>query len=292
MERLQDWIAQAEMRLQQAGVLEYKNDAWLLWEKVSGMNRTQYLLRKADFVDDSGEYAKWKQLYDNMLERRAKREPLQHILGVQSFYGYEYLVDGSVLIPRMDTERLVEEALKKMQQMGKIELSCLDLCTGSGCIAISVKKEAEKSGIAVDMTAVDLSEAALQTAAKNADRLACEVTFVQSDLFENLQEQRFDYIISNPPYIPTDVIEGLSEEVKRDPYMALDGDRDGLRFYRAITVDAWDYLKEDGYLLYEIGHDQGEAVSEMMRERGFTDVCVKKDYGGLDRIVIGKRKVR
>ena len=195
--------------------------------------------------------------------------------------GYEFWVNENVLIPRMDTECLVIEAEKLLNGNSA---NILDMCTGSGCIITSLMlRNPKMSGMGTD-----ISEDALAVAKKNATRLSCEnVSFIQGDLFENITG-KFDMIVSNPPYIRTNVITGLMEEVRSyEPYNALDGHEDGLYFYREITKNASKYLKEDGFLCYEIGHDQGVDVIRIMEENHFKDCRVIKDLAGLDRVVTG-----
>ncbi len=214
--------------------------------------------------------------------------PLQHITGEQEFMGLVFKVDGHVLIPRQDTEILVEEALRHLHD----GMNLLDMCTGSGCILLSLLYYSNGcSG-----TGVDISKEALVLARENAaqiSRLAggkeeiSNCRFLQSDLFEKL-EGKYDMIVSNPPYIPTEVISGLMEEVRDyEPMEALDGKEDGLFFYREISVGAYDFLKGGGYLFYEIGHDQANAVEDIMEKAGYREVTVVKDYAGLDRVVYG-----
>jgi len=219
--------------------------------------------------------------YVNCIAKRAQHIPLQHITGVQEFMGLEFYVNKDVLVPRQDTELLVEEAMIHLHDGMRI----LDMCTGSGCILCSLLHYSNHC----EGVGADLSEKALAIAQKNAEKLQTEkVTFLQGDLFENVTGS-FDMIVSNPPYIRSDVIPTLMVEVKEhEPYMALDGKEDGLYFYRKIISGSREYLKKGGMLFLEIGYDQGEAVSSLMKENGFRDVCVKKDYSGFDRIVYGE----
>lgn len=221
--------------------------------------------------------------YRRMIEKRCQRIPLQHILGSQEFMGLEFRVNEHVLIPRQDTETLVELVLEEQKHASK---KVLDMCTGSGCIAISL---AVKGGYN-DVTAADLSEAALKVAQDNARRLLDEnrqVTLRQGDLFQALEPgQKFDILVSNPPYIPTEVIKGLQPEVRdHEPMMALDGTEDGLAFYRRIAAEAKDWLNPGASIYLEIGHDQGEAVGRLLDEAGFENIKVVKDLPGLDRVV-------
>ncbi len=261
--------------LKQTGIEEYETDAWLLLEGACKCTRNDYYLRGEKPLTKEQE-ALWK----DYLEKRVKRIPVQHILGVQDFMGLTFQVTPDVLCPRQDTEVLVEEALKYLKPGNRI----LDLCTGSGCILISLLKYAKDC----TGTGADLSEKALKVAEENAENLNIECTLIHSDLFEKI-EGRFDMIVSNPPYIATKEIDALMPEVRdMEPRMALDGKEDGLFFYREIVREAHRYLNPEGWLLFEIGYDQGQAVSEMMKSAGFAGIKVIKDLAGLDRVVKGK----
>ena len=193
--------------------------------------------------------------------------------------GYPFYVDEHVLIPRQDTDTLAEEALKVL----KPGMEVLDLCTGSGCILISLMKMCE----GLYGTGSDISEEALEVARKNACRLEVNATFIRSSLFEHISG-RYDLIVSNPPYIRTSVIQELQEEVMlHDPFIALDGKEDGLYFYREIIKAGGGYLKPGGYLMFEIGYDQGTEVASLMEKHGYRNIMVKKDLAGLDRVVSG-----
>ena len=193
--------------------------------------------------------------------------------------GYPFYVDEHVLIPRQDTETLAEEALKVL----KPGMQVLDLCTGSGCILISLMKMCE----GLYGTGSDISEEALEVARKNACRLEVNATFIRSSLFEHISG-RYDLIVSNPPYIRTSVIQELQEEVRlHDPFIALDGKEDGLYFSREIIKAGGGYLKPGGYLMFEIGYDQGTEVASLMEKHGYRNIMVKKDLAGLDRVVSG-----
>lgn len=264
--------------LRDAGIEEYRNDAWLLFEYVTGFGRTEYFIRKNDDL-----LSEYENRFNLLLKRRAAREPVQYIMGKAYFMGHEFLVNKNVLIPRQDTEVLVENVLRLVKDGDCI----LDMCTGSGCILLSILADSKAScGVGSD-----LSEAALTVASENAVKLNIKnVNFIQGDLFENVNGS-YDIIVSNPPYIRTEIIEGLMEEVKlHEPYMALDGHDDGLYFYKKITGDSLDFLEPDGYLCFEIGYDQGKEVSHIMEEYGFEEVRVIKDLAMLDRVVIGKRR--
>lgn len=260
--------------LVEANIEDAATDAWYLLEFVTKVSRQEYFLNAQ--VEMSCEQEK---RYRHYIEMRKSHIPLQHITGEQEFMGFSFLVNEHVLVPRQDTEGLVETVLGVLQS----DMQVLDMCTGSGCILISLMK----LGAKVQGTGVDISEEALHVARKNAEKLGVAPTFLQSDLFENVTG-KYDVIVSNPPYIRTEVIEELEEEVKlHDPMIALDGKEDGLYFYRKIIAECPNYLKKSGKLYFEIGHDQGAAVKTLMIERGFDDVTVKKDLAGLDRVVFG-----
>lgn len=267
-------------QLRMAGISEADLDAWYLLEHVTGVSRAMYFMDMSRKMDEEQE----KQYLD-CVTMRAGHTPLQHITGVQEFMGLEFGVNEHVLIPRQDTEVLVEQVLQDLKCNRKSQVKVLDMCTGSGCILLSIVKWCEQG----DLTGVgaDVSDAALTVARSNAKKLGMDVSLLQSDLFENV-EGTYDVIVSNPPYIPTRVIEELEEEVKsHDPYLALDGKEDGLYFYRKIVKESPNYLNKGGKLYFEIGHDQGEAVSMLMKQTGFEAVTVKKDLAGLDRVVFG-----
>ena len=263
-------------QLKKAQIEDAELDAWYLLEYVTGINRTMY------FMDINGALSEEAEVkYRGYIATRSEHVPLQHITGVQEFMGLEFSVNEHVLVPRQDTEVLVESVLEVLEP----RMHVLDMCTGSGCILISLLKlcgQQNVSGIGVD-----ISNEALAVAGQNADKLGVKATFLQSDLFSEVSG-KFDVIVSNPPYIRTAVIEELKEEVKfHDPFLALDGKEDGLYFYKRIVEESVQYLNVGGRLCFEIGHDQGEAVSSLMREAGFSEVTVKKDLAGLDRVVFG-----
>lgn len=266
--------------LRTAGILDGDIDAWILLEHVTGVTRARYYLNPYQAMN-----AEEEERYCSYIERRKNRIPVQHLTGVQEFMGLEFLVNEHVLIPRQDTEILVEKVLEDLEPGMRI----LDMCTGSGCILISLLKSMQNLGgeDKVHGIGVDISGDALKVAEENAVRHKVDAVFVESDLFDNV-EGTYDVIVSNPPYIRTSVIEQLEEEVKlHDPYGALDGKEDGLFFYREIIKKSKEYLKKGGRLYFEIGHDQGEDVKKLMEDAGFEEVTVKKDLAGLDRVVFG-----
>lgn len=269
-----------KQRLLDAKVPDFDVDAWLLLEFATGITRATYYADRGKEVDEDG-----ARYYHKLLAKRAERVPLQHLTNSQEFMGLDFYVNGDVLIPRQDTEILVETALGLLKLLAKEkkELSCLDMCTGSGCIPVSLAHYAVLSRC----DGADISQKALKVAEKNAARYGGKVHLVLSDLFENI-EKKYDLITSNPPYIKSGEIEDLEEEVRiYDPRIALDGMEDGLYFYRKIVREAGNHLHTGGYLVFEIGCHQAEDVARMMRESGFEDVCVKKDLAGLDRVLYG-----
>lgn len=212
-------------------------------------------------------------------------EPLQHITHRQEFMRLMFYVDENVLIPRTDTEILVEEVIKIAKKINAKKI--LDLCTGSGAIAVSLAKYIEESQI----TATDISRKALSIAKLNAvnNNVEDKITFVSSDLFQNIPEEKYDIIVSNPPYIKRNVIQKLDKEVRKEPIIALDGGDDGLKFYKKIIDNAYEYLKYKGYLCFEIGYDQKDEVTKLIENEGkYIDTYSKKDLYDNDRIVITK----
>ncbi|SEI43517.1 release factor glutamine methyltransferase [Lachnospiraceae bacterium A10] len=267
-------LRQAEQMLADEDVPNAALDAEYLLEHLTGWNRARQFMEKDRIME--------KDLYERyiaLVKERAKRIPLQHIIGTQEFMGLEFEVNEHVLVPRQDTEVLVEHALKILKDGDSV----LDLCTGSGCILLSLMK----LGPLLNGTGGDISKDALEVANRNKEKLGVNAKFVETDLFSKITK-KYDLITSNPPYIPTGIIPGLMPEVREhDPYIALDGKEDGLWFYERITEEAPKHLYRGGYLMYEIGVDQGEAVSAMLERAGFKDIRVEKDYSGNDRVVIG-----
>lgn len=245
----------------------------------------QYVLdkpRQYIIVYDNKEIDKQQQWqYFVNIEKLTKGIPLQHITHRQEFMKMDFFVDENVLIPRPDTEILVEEVIKIAQKYNSPRV--LDLCTGSGAIAISLKKFVPNA----DITAVDISEKALEIAQKNAEKLEAKINFVKSNLFDKLDNKKFDIIVSNPPYIRKDEIKKLSEEVQKEPKIALDGGEDGLDFYRIIAEQAINYLKTGSFLCFEIGYNQKNDVIKIIEdEQNYKNTYCKKDLYGNDRIII------
>lgn len=220
--------------------------------------------------------------FQELIKALAEGEPLQYLLGKQNFMGLDFVVDKNVLIPRSDTEVLVEEIIKIAPE--KTGLKILDLCTGSGAIAISLAKHLPGA----ELIATDISPEALQIAQVNSlnNQVNHKITFYQGDLFEPLtQDYKFDFVVSNPPYITSQEMQELAPQVKREPHLALWGGADGLDFYRRITKQAPAYLKPDGFLLLEIGYQQGQEVKQLCEDNGFREVTIIKDWSDNDRVV-------
>ena len=289
-ETLNGLLKNGQKILEQSGIREAGLDAWLLLEYITGKSRAYYFAH-----GDEGVTEETACRYQELIRKRAEHIPLQHLTHQAFFMGYEFYVNEDVLVPRQDTETLMEAALELLK--GNKAPRILDMCTGSGCIITSLMLEVpEASG-----TGVDLSEKALEVAIRNARELgtADRTKFVKSDLFsaeyfskkDNAEKVTgYDMLISNPPYIPSGEIEGFMEEVRlHDPRMALDGMEDGLYFYREITRQAMDHIRPGGWLLYEIGCEQGKDVKELLEKEGFIKTEIRQDLCGLDRVVLGQR---
>lgn len=268
-----DLLQYGKEQLQKANIIDWDYDSRILLEWVCHMSRIDILMEPNQNVSDE----KATQ-YQKLISKRASHEPLQYLMGECEFMGLPFLVNPNVLIPRQDTEILVEWILEREKREG---LKLLDVCTGSGCIAVSLSALGEK----MTVDAVDISSKALLTARKNAKKNQVNINFIHSNMFEKVN-QIYDVIVSNPPYIPSVVIEGLMEEVRdHEPRLALDGEADGLHFYRILALESPKYLIPGGRLYLEIGHDQGISVPNLLREAGFTEIQVKKDFAGNDRAV-------
>lgn len=271
--------------LKEAGISDASIDSRILLEFVTGGDRNTLLVSPDKEVENT-----LAAEYEQLINKRASHIPLQHIIGVQNFMGLDFYVGPNVLIPRQDTETLVEEALTYTEDGMRV----LDLCTGSGCILLSLmyyRKDIQGIG-------VDISKEALEVARKNAKALEIDgAQFLEGDLFETLEGnlleklegRKFDVIVSNPPYISRKVIETLEPEVKdHEPYIALCGGEDGLDFYSRIAQNVKNYLAKEGRLYLEIGYDQGAEVRQMLLDAGFEDVEVKQDLCHNDRVVCAK----
>lgn len=270
---LSELYKEGKEQLLASHIREWELDAWYLLEHVSGCTRNEYYLRPEREIKEDTVCR-----YRELIRKRSLHIPLQYLTGTQEFMGFSFKVNEYVLIPRQDTEILVEEAVKYIGPGMKI----LDMCTGSGCILLSILKLVR----GVDGTGVDVSKEALQVAEENRKRLDVQAAFVQSNLFEHVRGE-FDCVLSNPPYIPSGVVDLLMEEVRDyEPGLALDGGEDGLYYYRLILQQTLKYLKAGGMIFLEIGYDQAEAVMTLM-EKDYFNIRVVKDLSGLDRVVCG-----
>ncbi|MBR4935070.1 MAG: peptide chain release factor N(5)-glutamine methyltransferase [Anaerotignum sp.] len=277
-----DALREGKMRLKAAGKEAYAFEAELLLEKAAGLNRTALFLRGEEVLSEEV-----LAVYEGFLQEREQGRPTQYILGEWEFMGLPFSVGEGVLIPRADTEVLVETILERQQKESM--KSILDIGTGSGCIPISLGHYGKFEHI----MAVDISQKALGYATKNAHDNQIKIDFYESDLFTNLPAEwkgNLDAIVSNPPYIPKKDIEELMTEVKDfEPMNALDGGEDGLDFYRAIVEQGRDWLKDSGWLFFEIGYDQGEDLRNLLHEFGYTEVEIRQDLAGLDRVALGRK---
>ena len=256
MTTLKELLAYGRKGLTEGGIENGAHDAWLLMEHVCNIDRSSYYVHPEKMVTEET-----AEEYRLLVEKRKGHIPLQQLTGEAWFMGLPFYVNENVLIPRQDTECLVEEVLKRGSKAARI----LDLCTGSGCILLSILHELRLvKGNPVRGVGADLSALALEVAEKNRERLRIEAELVQSDLFEMI-EGTFDMIVSNPPYIPSGMLEGLMEEVRdHEPQMALDGGEDGYDFYRKIIRSAPAYLRVGGWLCFEIGYDQGKGLEALL----------------------------
>lgn len=271
MSSYREILEKSQRELQEAGIENADIDAKLLLSEAYSLTFSDYIL----CLDREMEEDERFEVYATYIEKRKSHIPLQYILGKQNFYGIDFYVDENVLIPRADTENMVELILHHHKHT---DISILDLCTGSGCIGITLKK----LGGYQEVVLADISQAALEVARENASRLEAEVTIIETDMFQNIRG-KYDIIVSNPPYIRTGDIDGLMSEVRDfEPHLALDGDEDGLKFYRNLKDNMAVYLKEDGILYMEIGYDQAQDVREIFAGHR---VEVFPDLNGLDRVV-------
>lgn len=262
-----------EKSFERAGITEFADIDWIIVE-ITGKSRSMLQFIEKFSSDEMSKIM-------SAVEKRLKHIPLGYIFGKSYFYGREFKVDENVLIPRQDTEILIEKICDDIKSRNS-EVSVLDIGTGSGAIAITIQKETNAK-----VSAVDVSDGALEIAKHNAKSLESNVDFAKSDLFENV-ESKFDFIVSNPPYIESSVIETLDDEVKlNEPILALDGGEDGLDFYKKIVEEASNHLNKGGKLYFEIGYNQAEALKDLMKAN-FKNIKVYKDYGNNDRVVVGE----
>lgn len=288
--KYQELLKRAEDMLQEKGIAEYRLDAWYLFEDCFSISKASFFMKCRDEISEAD--LEKLPVFEQMLARRGERVPLQQILGSQEFMGLTFFVNEHVLIPRQDTETLVEEAVicgKWYQLQGDIRI--LDLCTGSGCIGISVTHELMKTG-KVETLLGDISEEALAVAEQNIRNHSMEhcCKAVHSDLFEKFEGETFQMILSNPPYIPSREVDTLEPEVKdHEPRLALDGMEDGLYYYRRIAAQAGEHLASGGCIFFEIGWDQSEDVEKLLTDAGFVQVRTIRDLCGKDRVVTGRK---
>ena len=275
-------IKKGMIELKNENIEEPKLKSRLLMQSILNQTR-QYVI-----VNDMEELEKNKEeQYFSAIKILKKGIPIEHITHQKEFMKLNFFVDKNVLIPRQDTEILVEEVIKIAQKTNAKKI--LDLCTGSGAIAVSLAKYLPQS----EITAIDISNDALKIAKKNAvsNNVENQITFISSDMFTNLNEEKFDIIVSNPPYIKTNVIDNLDIQVKNEPHIALDGGKDGLYFYKKIINESYQYLKYKGFLCLEIGFDQKIDVIELIENtESFTGTYSKKDLFDNDRIIVTRLK--
>ncbi|KAE9636301.1 MAG: release factor glutamine methyltransferase [Epulopiscium sp.] len=275
-------LAEGKALLKDAHIRTWALDGEILLSHVLSFSRVQLFTHSKDEISEEQE-----KVYKDLIYRRLKGTPTQYLTNEQEFMSLPFYVNNHVLIPRQDTEILVETALELIDR--KKEFQVLDVCTGSGCIGISIAYYAPLSRV----IGIDISEPALNVAEHNAklNQVNDRVHFIKSNLFKGVPEDlkgTIDMIVSNPPYIPTDEIKGLMKEVSEyEPTIALDGGKDGLDFYRFIVKDGKEYLKSGGILLFEIGYNQGDEVAWLLKSHGFNSVEIKKDLAGLNRVVFG-----
>ncbi len=281
--QLKELIKYGEETLKYAGIEEYASDAKVLAMFIFDLDYTGIFMKLNEEV--SLEDA---ESYRDVISIRSTRYPCQYIVGSQDFMGYTFRCAQGVLIPRPETEILVEAALENTE--GYSELKALDMCSGTGCIGISYNLKRREAGYKNDFVQLaDISAEAISLCEENVFNLGAKCDIVRTDLFENI-EHCFDIIMSNPPYIPTEDIKEIMEDVREyEPLLALDGREDGLYYYNEIIIRTDRYLREDGILIFEIGYNQYPDIRELLINNGFTDVSVKKDYAGLDRVVIARR---
>ncbi|MBQ1328041.1 MAG: peptide chain release factor N(5)-glutamine methyltransferase [Eubacterium sp.] len=273
-------LIKATKELEQAGIYCPENDAKILMEYVTKMSSTELILNALDQFP-----SQFEEQYDSLIEKRKGNYPLQYITNEAPFMDYIFTARENVLIPRFDTEILVIEALKKAREKGNA-LKVLDMCCGSGCIGISYYLERKKEGVEDAVSLVDISEYAIALSNENKNKLNADVKIIKSDLYSEISDEKYDLILSNPPYIRTADIEDLMAEVKdHEPHLALDGTENGLYFYKRIIEGLKEHLNDNGSIIFEIGCDQYEAVKGLLVEAAFKDIEVVKDLAGLDRVV-------
>ena len=269
-------------KLKENNILDPNIKSRLVLASILNKSKEYLMIHEDEELDQNAQ-----KKYIDGIEKLCNNVPLQYITNKQEFMGLEFFVNEDVLIPQPDTEILVEEVINICKSIFENkEIRILDLCTGSGCIGISISKNIDNS----KMVLSDISNKTLEVAKVNSIKHNIDLSIIQSDLFDSIND-KFDIIVSNPPYIKTEVIKTLDKEVQNEPELALDGGEDGLKIYRKIIKEAYNYLNDDGYLCLEIGYDQKEDVIKLIEDEGkYTNIYSKKDLGNNDRIIICKKK--
>ena len=289
--KLFEFCKKTKENLEREGFSELSEELRLWLIEVSGKNSVFFSTRNNVECDEILSEKEWTRFYE-IMERRKKREPLSYILGYSDFYGRRFLVREGVLTPRYDSEHMINAVLQRISFEGE-PVFFYDLCTGSGCLAITVLLELQKKGISAKGYLTDISDIAISCAADNSKKYAVEeeVTLWKTDLLPPLEKRKnADFILSNPPYIPRENIKSLMPEVSRyEPSLALDGGADGLLFYRRILSEGVPLLKNGGFLFVEHGYDQGESVPDLFRTAGLSSVETIVDFGGNPRITVGRK---
>ena len=274
-------ILEAAQAFEAAGVPDPRIDAELILCHLTGLDRMNMLMQGSKSLTNEQE-----QRFSSLLLSRTQRKPLQYLLGTQVFYGLDFRVDSRVLIPRQETETLCEWGIHYLRKLNQANPRALDLCTGSGAIAVTLKHECPFAQV----TAADLSADALEVAAANAQMNHADVHFVQGDLWQPVEGETFDLILSNPPYIPTQDCNTLQHEVLQEPRMALDGGTDGLDFYRRIANGALPHLSPGGLIAVEVGIGEAQDVAALFAAAGLCGVQIINDLYGVERIVSARRR--
>lgn len=284
--KIKDVLKKGIESLNESKIEDASLKARMLLSNILDKSKEYLIIHNEEEIND-----KINNLYMQKIERLRNHEPIQYIINNQEFMGFDFYVDENVLIPQPDTENLVEEVLFIIDSIKDKNLKILDLCTGSGAIAISLSKILKSDKILIYGS--DISEKALKIAQDNAIQNCSKIVFLKSSIFSQINDNyKFDIIVSNPPYIETNTIENLSEEVKHEPHIALDGGEDGLYFYREIIKNAKKHLNPNGYLAFEIGYNQKNQVEKLLDENGYKNIYSRKDLSGNDRVVVAQNIVK
>ncbi len=267
--------------LEESKISDSKQKSRRLLAFVLNKEKEYLMIHENEDIDE-----KIYETYMKKIERLKNNEPIQYILENQEFMGLSFYVDKNVLIPQPDTENLVEEVININEKNNFDRPKILDLCTGSGAIAISLAKLIKNSIV----YGSDISKQALKVAENNSYANQANVLFLESDMFKNiLKEFKFNIIASNPPYIETDTIKTLDKEVQKEPLIALDGGEDGLKYYREIARNAKGYLEDKGFLVLEIGYNQKKSVIEILEENNYKNIYTRRDLSGIDRVIVAQK---